>query len=151
VLLLANGVWHAQHRGPHSFSMEVFADIAAAVAFGAIIASLVLGTGAGLRWLAWRPFVWIGTITYGVYLWHIPVIVCLRGNGLLPGGALSALVALPIAVTLGAASWYLIEQPLMKRAGRLGRERTESSRRRSPSRSRPGPTPTAIQPQLQSK
>ena len=77
-------------RSPVSFAMEVFADIGAAVAFAAIIAAIVLGTGAGLRWLAWRPLAWIGTITYGLYLWHIPLIVWARGHGLLPGGALSA-------------------------------------------------------------
>jgi peptidoglycan/LPS O-acetylase OafA/YrhL len=136
-LLVANGVWHALDRSVDSFTMEVFADFAAAVAFAAVIASLVLGTGAGLRWLAWRPLAWIGTITYGLYLWHIPVIVFARGNGLLPGGALSALVALPLAVALGAASWYLIEQPLMNRAARLRRTAASGARsERSRSRSR---------------
>jgi peptidoglycan/LPS O-acetylase OafA/YrhL len=136
-LLVANGLWHVLDRSVDSFTMEVFADFGAAVAFAAVIASLVLGTGAGLRWLAWRPLAWIGTITYGLYLWHIPVIVFMRGNGLLPGGALSALVALPLAVALGAASWYLIEQPLMNRAARLRRTRATGARsERSRSRSR---------------
>jgi peptidoglycan/LPS O-acetylase OafA/YrhL len=138
-LLVSNGLWHALDRSVGSFTMEVFADLAAAAAFAAVIASLVLGTGAGLRWLAWRPLAWIGTITYGLYLWHIPVIVFARGNGLLPGGALSALVALPLALALGAASWYLLEQPLMNRAARLRRTaptaaRSERSRMRSRAR-----------------
>ena len=127
-LLVANGLWHGLDRSVHSFAMEVFADLGAAVAFGAVIASIVLGTGAGLRWLAWRPLAWIGTITYGVYLWHIPVIVFLRGNGLLPGGALSALVALPVAIAFGAASWYLLERPLMTRAAHLRRNANERQR-----------------------
>ena len=136
-LLVSNGLWHALDRSVNGFAMEVFADLAAAVAFAAIIASLVLGTGAGLRWLAWRPLAWIGTITFGLYLWHIPVIVWARGNGLLPGGALSALVALPIAVALGAASWYLLERPFMNRAARLRRTRpTEARSARSRSRTR---------------
>jgi peptidoglycan/LPS O-acetylase OafA/YrhL len=124
-VLVANGYWHTQDRAANSFPMEVFADLGAAIAFAAIIAAIVLGTGAGLRWLAWRPLAWIGTITFGLYLWHIPVIVCLRGNGLLPGGALSALVALPVAVALGAASWYLLEQPFMRLAARLPRTRAQ--------------------------
>jgi peptidoglycan/LPS O-acetylase OafA/YrhL len=128
VLLVSNGGWHELDRSVGSFPMEVFADLAAAVAFAAVIASLVLGTGAGLRWLAWRPLAWIGTITYGLYLWHIPVIVFARGNGLLPGGALSAFVALPLAVAFGAASWYLLEQPLMKRAARLRRNASTEAR-----------------------
>jgi peptidoglycan/LPS O-acetylase OafA/YrhL len=121
-LIIANGLWHGLDRSVHGFAMEVLADLGAAIGFAGVIASIVLGTGAGLRWLAWRPIAWVGTITYGVYLWHIPVIVFMRGNGLLPGGALSALVALPVAIALGAASWYLLEQPLMKRATRLRRQ-----------------------------
>ena len=146
VLLVANGLWHGTLGDVHGLTMELFADLAAAVAFAAIIASLVLGTGAGLRWLAWRPLAWIGTITYGLYLWHIPVIVWARGNGLLPGGALSALVALPIAIALGAASWYLLEQPFMNRAARLRRTRRPASEARSArSRSRT-PARTARRP-----
>jgi peptidoglycan/LPS O-acetylase OafA/YrhL len=147
-LLVSNGLWHALDRSTNEFAMEVFADLAAAVAFGAIIASIVMGTGAGLRWLAWRPLAWIGTITYGLYLWHIPVIVWARGAGLLPGGALSALVALPIAIALGAASWYLLEQPLMNRAARLRRTvppstEARSERSRSRTRGRTGPRPAS--------
>jgi peptidoglycan/LPS O-acetylase OafA/YrhL len=149
-LLVGNGLWHGLDRSPHGFAMEVFADLGAAIAFGAIIASIVLGTGVGLRWLAWRPLAWLGTITYGLYLWHIPVIVWARGNGLLPGGALSALVALPIAIALGAASWYLLEQPFMNRAARLRRTEdaprateARSERSRSRSRGRTGPRPAS--------
>jgi peptidoglycan/LPS O-acetylase OafA/YrhL len=150
-LLVANGLWHAQDGSAGAFATEVFADLAAAAAFAAIIASLVLGTGAGLGWLAWRPLAWIGTITYGLYLWHIPVIVCLRGTGLLPGGALSAAVAFPVAVAFGAASWYLLEQPFMRLAGRLPRNRSEraapsearSSRSRWRTRGRTAPRPAS--------
>ena len=59
-LLVANGCWHAPTGPAHGFAMEVFADLGAAVAFAAMIAALVLGTGAGLRWLGWRPLAWIG-------------------------------------------------------------------------------------------
>jgi peptidoglycan/LPS O-acetylase OafA/YrhL len=136
VLLLANGLWHARLGDVNGLSMELFADLAAAVAFAAIIASFVLGTGAGLRWLAWRPIAWIGTITYGLYLWHIPVIVFTGGIGLLPGGALLAVVALPISIALGAASWYLLEQPFMKRAARAPRTRPPASSEAKSARSR---------------
>ena len=66
--------------------MEVLADSGAALAFAAVIAALVLGTGTGVRWMGIRPLAWMGEITYGFYLWHIPLIVCARGLGLLPGG-----------------------------------------------------------------
>ena len=105
-VLVANGLWHA--NGDHtSLAMEVFADLAAAVAFAAVIASLVLGTGTGARWMGWRPLAWMGEITYGFYLWHIPLLVFARGTGALPEGIVLGLVVLPVAIAFGAASWYV--------------------------------------------
>ena len=135
VLLVANGWWHA--TGAHdSVLMEVLADSGAAIAFAAVIASLVLGTGTGVAWIGWRPLAWMGEITYGFYLWHIPLIVCARGLGLLPGGALSALVVFPVAVAFGAASWYWVEQPFMRRAARLPRAEPDAATAARSARSR---------------
>jgi peptidoglycan/LPS O-acetylase OafA/YrhL len=135
VLLVANGWWHATGAND-SVTMEVLADSGAALAFAAVIASLVLGTGTGAAWIGWRPLAWMGEITYGFYLWHIPLIVCARGLGLLPGGALSALVVFPVAVAFGAASWYWVEQPFMRRAARLPRAEQEAATAARSSRSR---------------
>jgi peptidoglycan/LPS O-acetylase OafA/YrhL len=125
-VLVANGLWHV-HGDHTSLAMEVFADLGAALAFAAIIASLVLGTGTGVRWLGARPLVWMGEITYGFYLWHIPLLVLARATGLLPTGIALGLAVLPVAIAFGAASWYWIEQPLMRRAARLPRSGAEAS------------------------
>ena len=140
VLLVANGLWHV--NGDHaSLQMEVFADSAAAAAFAAIIASLVLGTGLGARWLGTPPLAWMGEIAYGFYLWHIPLLVLARGTGIFPPGILLGLAVLPLAIAFGAASWYLVERPMMARAARLPRSgaatgaRSGRSRSRTPARS----------------
>src|SRR5262249_53294455 len=135
-LLVANGLWHALDRSPNQFLMEVFADCGAALAFAGIIAAIVIGTGTGLRWLAWRPLAWTGQITYGFSLCHIPVIVGAGGHGLPPGGALSAFVVLPVAMAFGAASWYLLDQPFMRLAARLPRTRRVSDEAARPSEAR---------------
>lgn len=139
-LLVANGLWHV--NGDHaSLQMEVFADSAAAAAFAAIIASLVLGTGLGARWLGTPPLAWMGEIAYGFYLWHIPLLVLARGTGIFPPGILLGLAVLPLAIAFGAASWYLVERPMMARAARLPRSgaatgaRSGRSRSRTPARS----------------
>ena len=126
VLLAANGWWHATFAHD-SLAMAVFADSAAALAFAAIIGSLVLGTGAGVAWMGRRPVAWMGQITYGFYLWHIPLLVCARGLGVGPGGVLTGLMVLPVAIAFGAASWYWIEQPFMRRASRLPRGAAEGA------------------------
>jgi peptidoglycan/LPS O-acetylase OafA/YrhL len=125
-VLVANGLWHVY--GDHtSIQMEVFADSAAAAAFAAIIASLVLGTGLGVRWLGVGPLAWMGEIAYGFYLWHIPLLVLARATGVFPPGILLGLAVLPVAIAVGATSWYAIERPLMRRAARLPRSGAESA------------------------
>lgn len=145
-ILVANGVWHA--TGDHAgLAMEVFADLAAAAAFAAVIASLVLGTGTGVRWMGARPLAWMGEITYGFYLWHIPLLVLARGTGLLPTGIVLGLAVLPVAIAFGAASWYGVERPLMRRAARLPRSGAEASGLAGPAAPEPAPGVEAKQAQ----
>jgi peptidoglycan/LPS O-acetylase OafA/YrhL len=133
VVLLLNGWWHATFAHD-TVAMELLADSGAALAFAAIIGALVLGTGTGVRWIGLRPFAWMGEIAYGFYLWHIPLLVCARGLGILPSGIVLGLAVLPVAIAFGAASWYWIEQPFMRRAARLPRAASEARSARSRSR-----------------
>ncbi len=68
--------------------------------------------GSFARALAWRPLHFIGTISYGIYLWHWPVIVYL--NGTRTGLSTWPLNLLRVAVTLlvSTASYYLVERPV---------------------------------------
>ncbi|HET8929939.1 MAG TPA: acyltransferase [Acidimicrobiales bacterium] len=61
---------------------------------------------------AWKPLRWLGLISYGVYLYHWPVIVWLDATR--TGLSDLPLVGLQIAVTLAlaTASYFLIEQPV---------------------------------------
>jgi len=122
LVLVANGFWHVE-ANPNGLAIEAFADLPAAVAFSSLIAAMTLGTGSGLGWLGSRPLMWFGQISFGFYLWHIPLIVWTRGHGLLGAGApADVALLLPAATALGAASWYLVERPLMRRASRLRRD-----------------------------
>lgn len=70
--------------------------------------------------LANRVAVFLGTISYGIYLWHFPIVVWLAGAGFVRASATpvlpTGLIAFSASVALGTASWYLIEKPLMRRA-----------------------------------
>lgn len=58
------------------------------------------------RLLRWKPLVWIGLISYGVYLWHVPVEYFLDPLPLAARAPASA----GLAIGLAAASYYLLER-----------------------------------------
>ena len=71
-----------------------------------------------MTWLSSRFLVWLGHISFGIYLWHFQVIRVMVL--LFPDmwstpwqGFLALLVVVPIALVLAALSFYLIERPLM--------------------------------------
>jgi peptidoglycan/LPS O-acetylase OafA/YrhL len=67
------------------------------------------------RLLALRPLVFIGKISYSLYLWHWPVIVFTRYADLAPDSLLTKLVCVLISVVLATLSWALVEQPVRRR------------------------------------
>ncbi|MCU7522185.1 MAG: acyltransferase [Ignavibacteria bacterium] len=64
------------------------------------------------KFLTSKPLVWVGSISYGVYLWHDPVFEVMRYWGY---SKLSILFSGSI-ITLGIASvsYYLMEKPLLR-------------------------------------
>ncbi|MGH3278011.1 MAG: acyltransferase family protein [Trebonia sp.] len=94
----------------------VVLSVATAVAVAAVV---VPGSLLG-RALGWRPLRWIGVRSYGMYLWHYPVIVLTAGAGA-TGGPVSparAVVIVAGTVAVAAASWRFIEAPI-RRGARL--------------------------------
>jgi peptidoglycan/LPS O-acetylase OafA/YrhL len=127
--------------GPgHPTSTEVIAVNVAQVAFGfCLVVPAVLrgarGGGPIRRLLRSRVLVFVGLVSYGIYLWHwfvlrivqedlldwaLPVtdgtgrVVEQDGNWLL-----LLVIAVPIVVAIAAASWYLVERPIQRAARSL--------------------------------
>ena len=68
------------------------------------------------RLFALRPLVFVGKISFGLYLWHYPVFVFINRNNL--HHARYSLLAIRLAVTfvVTVISYYLIERPLRRGA-----------------------------------
>ncbi|MCI4665963.1 MAG: acyltransferase [Neomegalonema sp.] len=63
------------------------------------------------RLLAWRPFVWIGLISYSAYLWHQPLFVAARERGVDPGEGWHGPLLIAFTFALAYLSWRFVEQP----------------------------------------
>jgi peptidoglycan/LPS O-acetylase OafA/YrhL len=124
--------------------------LAAVAAGGVVIAAASQGLVG--RMLAWQPLRWLGVRSYGIYLWHWPVIAI---SATLTGPASDTVpvrgleTVLPIA--LAAGSWRWIEEPILRsglRAMLRGRlellHRTLIAARRSPAHALALAIPLAI-------
>ncbi len=69
--------------------------------------------------LGWKPLRWLGVRSYGIYLWHWPIIV-LTTPTLQRGVNLPlAVVQVGVTIAVAALSWRFVEEPI--RRGALGR------------------------------
>jgi len=114
-LVAAFVAWHttsgtgaAYYRG----GSAVFAVIATMVIAGAMQPGVLSST------LSFKPLVWIGRISYGLYLWHWPIDVWVVPSRVSLSD--TSLNALRLGLTFAAAiaSYHLIERPIRERAFR---------------------------------
>ena len=68
--------------------------------------------------LGCRPLCWIGVRSYGIYLWHFPVIVLTTPAGAHGSDPARAVLQIAAVVGIAALSWRFIENPI--RQGALG-------------------------------
>src|SRR5262249_50391449 len=61
--------------------------------------------------LSMRPIVWLGRVSYGLYLWHYPVYRTMESLGYV--GA-TAIYGTALTVVIASVSYYLVERPLLK-------------------------------------
>jgi peptidoglycan/LPS O-acetylase OafA/YrhL len=90
-----------------------------------IIAAGRYGSSIVGRMLSWKPAVFIGLISYSLYLWHWPLIVLQKDDLLLidlPYGNKMAFVLLCASLALGTASWRFVETPFRRGSWKLARK-----------------------------
>jgi peptidoglycan/LPS O-acetylase OafA/YrhL len=69
--------------------------------------------------LGMRPLRWIGARSYGIYLWHFPIVVLTSPGGVVEFHFWRAMAQVTATVVVAALSWRFIEDPI--RDGALGR------------------------------
>jgi peptidoglycan/LPS O-acetylase OafA/YrhL len=126
----ASAYWH-ETAGSFTTMWLLFGSLPSSVGFGLVVAAAATGLGPAVSWLRARPLVGLGLISYGIYLWHLPLILVTRKLGLLPA-AFAPRLALVSGLAISAAwlSWTLVERPIMRLgAARQDRRRARERRR----------------------
>jgi peptidoglycan/LPS O-acetylase OafA/YrhL len=111
LVVLAWAVGHFSGSDPVVYPVGLL--LAALAAAGLVAAAAGHGVIAALTSI--RPLRWVGVRSYGIYLWHWPVIAL--GTALAGPGASSPwlwLIETGVTIALASASWRFIETPIMR-------------------------------------
>jgi peptidoglycan/LPS O-acetylase OafA/YrhL len=95
----------------------VLIDVACAI----LLLGILQGGWAGRRFFELKPLVIIGTVSYGLYLWHLPVYFAVKYYGQGWPDAVRVIVALGVTVALTILSWFLLERPALRWKARFER------------------------------
>lgn len=74
------------------------------------------------RLLAVRPLVFIGLISYSLYLWHWPVFVFARYYAIRDLTAVEIVAVIAASILISIASWRFVEKPFRGKSGLFGRK-----------------------------
>ena len=109
--VLAWAIGHFSGNDPAVYPVGLI--LAALAAAGLVAAAAGHGVIAAITSLP--PLRWVGIRSYGMYLWHWPVIAlaaALAGSG--PTSAWAWAIETAITIALAAASWRFIETPILQ-------------------------------------
>jgi len=113
-IVVLQGFW--RYRAPGTLPLALFSTLAPAAGFALIVAAAAAGRGRATAWLRWRPLAAVGVISYGLYLWHLPLLLVLANAGALPEPLVPRLlIVLGVALLAAAASWRFVERPAIDR------------------------------------
>jgi peptidoglycan/LPS O-acetylase OafA/YrhL len=101
--------------GTSVFALTVVSPIVI-LACGIVVGGVVVGGGPWTALLRLAPVVWLGRISYSLYLWHLPVYVAMDyllwvQAHMFWAGA----IKVGLSLALAAASFHLVERPLLRR------------------------------------
>jgi peptidoglycan/LPS O-acetylase OafA/YrhL len=73
------------------------------------------------RALSSRPFVWVGRLSYSLYLWHYPIYQFMKPERIRIDPRLVMVLRVCASVIAALGSFYLIERPFLRLKSRIGR------------------------------
>jgi peptidoglycan/LPS O-acetylase OafA/YrhL len=115
LVVIALLVWRTSQYSPFLYRGGI---VLLSVATAAVVWAVASPAGRLGRVLGAQPLRWLGVRSYGIYLWHYPIIVLTTPAN---GSDSSARAALQVAASIAVAalSWRFIEEPI--RHGAIGR------------------------------
>src|ERR1700733_6228446 len=99
--------------GTDGFDYRGGFTLSALSAAAIIVAAVCVPSGPIAKGLSVFPLVWLGTISYGAYLWHYPVYVFIDTSATGLSGFWLFAARFATTVVLAATSYYLVERPIM--------------------------------------
>ncbi len=104
-------IWRTNEYSPFMFRGGL---VLLSLATVLVVAAVAVPGGLLGRALGWTPLRWTGVRSYGIYLWHYPLIV-LTAPALIAGFSTSRAVAAAAAsVVVAALSWRFVEEPIRR-------------------------------------
>jgi peptidoglycan/LPS O-acetylase OafA/YrhL len=114
IAALAVILWLLTTTDQYSLSLYYGGILLLSMAMVVVIAVVVHPASFLGRALGVLPFRWIGERSYGIYLWHLPVIAAFPASFLKSTPVLRDVVLVAVIVGLSSLSWSFVEDPIRR-------------------------------------
>lgn len=111
--------WLVVATDPFSLSLYRGGLLTLSIATALLVAVVVHPASRLGALMGTAPLVWVGERSYGIYLWHLPVIAFTPDTILEDAPVMLGAIQATLAVALAAVSWTVVEDPI-RRYGLLG-------------------------------